>query len=117
MLRGVALSATQDGRAVALRARGLRVRPVLLALALNAAAIAAFGVYLSTGGAQVAVPAARACGLGDTPTMLADKDTIIVPKKSTIDLAARFEVPGTWMYHCHILEHAENGMMGMLEAK
>lgn len=49
------------------------VRPALLALALNAAAIAAFGVYLCTGGARVAVPAARACGLGDTPTMLANK--------------------------------------------
>jgi hypothetical protein len=23
--------------------------------------------------------------------------------------------PGTWMFHCHILEHAERGMMGMLE--
>jgi FtsP/CotA-like multicopper oxidase with cupredoxin domain len=20
--------------------------------------------------------------------------------------------PGHWMYHCHILEHAEDGMMG-----
>jgi FtsP/CotA-like multicopper oxidase with cupredoxin domain len=20
--------------------------------------------------------------------------------------------PGDWMYHCHILEHAESGMMG-----
>jgi FtsP/CotA-like multicopper oxidase with cupredoxin domain len=23
--------------------------------------------------------------------------------------------PGTWMFHCHILEHAEHGMMGELE--
>ncbi len=23
--------------------------------------------------------------------------------------------PGTWMFHCHILDHAEVGMMGMLE--
>jgi FtsP/CotA-like multicopper oxidase with cupredoxin domain len=56
-------------------------------------------------------------GVAIDPARLADKDTIIVPKKSTIDLAAPFEIPGTWMYHCHILEHAENGMMGMLEAK
>ena len=72
-MRGVALRATQDVRAVSLRARRMMVRPVLLALALNTAAVVAFGVYLSTGGEQVAVPAARACGLGDTPTMLADK--------------------------------------------
>jgi FtsP/CotA-like multicopper oxidase with cupredoxin domain len=24
------------------------------------------------------------------------------------------ERPGTWMFHCHILDHAEAGMMGML---
>ncbi|MCK6586366.1 MAG: multicopper oxidase domain-containing protein [Polyangiaceae bacterium] len=23
--------------------------------------------------------------------------------------------PGMWMFHCHILEHAERGMMGELE--
>jgi len=22
---------------------------------------------------------------------------------------------GKWLYHCHILEHAENGMMGELD--
>jgi FtsP/CotA-like multicopper oxidase with cupredoxin domain len=22
---------------------------------------------------------------------------------------------GTWMYHCHILDHADGGMMGVLE--
>jgi FtsP/CotA-like multicopper oxidase with cupredoxin domain len=22
---------------------------------------------------------------------------------------------GSWMYHCHILDHADGGMMGMLE--
>ena len=56
-------------------------------------------------------------GVATAPERLANKDTIIVPQKSTIDLAARFEIPGTWMYHCHILEHAENGMMGMIDAK
>jgi FtsP/CotA-like multicopper oxidase with cupredoxin domain len=56
-------------------------------------------------------------GVATAANRLANKDTIIVPQKSTIDLAARFEIPGTWMYHCHILEHAENGMMGMIDAK
>lgn len=42
------------------------------------------------------------------------KDTVNVPTKSTIRYAVRFDSPGMWMYHCHILEHAERGMMGEL---
>jgi len=34
---------------------------------------------------------------------------------STLKLAARFDEPGGWMYHCHILEHAEGGMMGEID--
>lgn len=45
------------------------------------------------------------------------KDTVIVPKKSSIKLVARFDEPGSWMYHCHILEHAENGMAGEIHVK
>lgn len=43
---------------------------------------------------------------------LANKDTVIVPRMSTLRLVSRFEEPGRWMYHCHIFEHAEGGMMG-----
>jgi FtsP/CotA-like multicopper oxidase with cupredoxin domain len=43
------------------------------------------------------------------------KDTVNVPQKTTVEFAVRFEAPGRWMYHCHILEHAERGMMGELE--
>jgi FtsP/CotA-like multicopper oxidase with cupredoxin domain len=43
------------------------------------------------------------------------KDTVNVPAKTTLRLAVRFEgFPGLWMYHCHILEHGERGMMGEL---
>lgn len=43
------------------------------------------------------------------------KDTIDVPKRETRNLAVRFDDrPGNWMFHCHILDHAELGMMGML---
>ena len=42
------------------------------------------------------------------------KDTVNVPTKSKIRYAVRFDSPGMWMYHCHILEHAERGMMGEL---
>ena len=48
-----------------------------------------------------------------TPTAsLANRDTVIVPQMTTLKLSARFDEPGGWMYHCHILEHAEGGMMG-----
>lgn len=43
---------------------------------------------------------------------LANKDSVIVPQMSTLRFVARFDEPGGWMYHCHILEHAEGGMMG-----
>jgi FtsP/CotA-like multicopper oxidase with cupredoxin domain len=42
------------------------------------------------------------------------KDTVNVPQLKTVRVAVRFDAPGRWMYHCHILEHAERGMMGEL---
>jgi FtsP/CotA-like multicopper oxidase with cupredoxin domain len=43
------------------------------------------------------------------------KDTVNVPAKSSLDIAVAFdERPGMWMFHCHILDHAEAGMMGHL---
>ena len=43
------------------------------------------------------------------------KDTVSVPSKSEMKIAVKFdERPGMWMYHCHILEHADAGMMGHL---
>jgi bilirubin oxidase len=44
------------------------------------------------------------------------KDSVNVPKHSKIRLVVRFEnFPGRWMYHCHILDHEDMGMMGILE--
>ena len=44
------------------------------------------------------------------------KDTINIPALATVDLmldfGARDGAVGDWLYHCHILEHAEGGMMG-----
>lgn len=46
------------------------------------------------------------------------KDTINVPKHQTVRLAVRFEdYPGLWMFHCHILDHEDAGMMGVLQVK
>lgn len=53
---------------------------------------------------------------GGNPTApLGWKDTVNVPQLKTVRFAVRFGAPGRWMYHCHILEHAERGMMGELE--
>jgi FtsP/CotA-like multicopper oxidase with cupredoxin domain len=52
---------------------------------------------------------------GVPPTHLGSKDTLNIPKKSTARLAIRYGESGRWMFHCHILEHAERGMMGELE--
>jgi FtsP/CotA-like multicopper oxidase with cupredoxin domain len=43
------------------------------------------------------------------------KDTVNVAVGEELRIAIDFdERPGTWMYHCHILDHAEVGMMGQL---
>jgi FtsP/CotA-like multicopper oxidase with cupredoxin domain len=39
------------------------------------------------------------------------KDTVLVPGQSTVVIRAILDNPGRWMAHCHILEHAELGMM------
>jgi FtsP/CotA-like multicopper oxidase with cupredoxin domain len=51
---------------------------------------------------------------GRMPEHLGWKDTVNVPQKQTLRFAVRYGDPGRWMYHCHILEHAERGMMAEL---
>lgn len=44
------------------------------------------------------------------------KDTVNVRNHSSMRLAVYFDNrPGLWMFHCHILDHAEVGMMADLE--
>ena len=46
------------------------------------------------------------------------KDTVNVPKRASVRFLVRYnDHPGKWMYHCHILEHEDQGMMGILEVK
>jgi FtsP/CotA-like multicopper oxidase with cupredoxin domain len=41
------------------------------------------------------------------------RDTADVPAKGKMSLAIRWDDrPGMWMFHCHILDHADAGMMG-----
>lgn len=42
------------------------------------------------------------------------KDTVDVPFGTEVKLAVQFDRAGMWMYHCHILDHADVGMMGHL---
>jgi FtsP/CotA-like multicopper oxidase with cupredoxin domain len=42
-------------------------------------------------------------------------DTLNVPREDTVAFAVKYEDrPGMWMFHCHILDHADAGMMGMI---
>ena len=50
---------------------------------------------------------------GEPPAFLSWEDTVNVPPKSRVRIAwLPDDRPGEWMYHCHILEHHEAGMMG-----
>ncbi|MES2859222.1 MAG: multicopper oxidase family protein [Pseudomonadota bacterium] len=46
------------------------------------------------------------------------KDTVNVPKHQTVRFIVRYDnYPGMWMFHCHILDHEDHGMMGVLEVR
>jgi FtsP/CotA-like multicopper oxidase with cupredoxin domain len=52
---------------------------------------------------------------GVVPALREWRDTVNVPVNATVRLAVHFdERPGMWMFHCHILDHADAGMMGMV---
>ena len=43
------------------------------------------------------------------------RDTVLIHAHETIDLGIVPLDEGEWMMHCHILEHAEAGMMSLLD--
>jgi len=46
------------------------------------------------------------------------EDTINVPGFESARFIVRYDnYPGLWMFHCHILDHEDQGMMGVLEVK
>jgi FtsP/CotA-like multicopper oxidase with cupredoxin domain len=46
------------------------------------------------------------------------KDTVNVPKRQVVRFIVRYDnYPGKWMFHCHILDHEDHGMMGVLEVR
>jgi FtsP/CotA-like multicopper oxidase with cupredoxin domain len=51
-------------------------------------------------------------GHGQPVHPLVWKDTMNVPFEETRQFIVRFEDrPGNWMFHCHVLDHAEGGLM------
>jgi len=52
------------------------------------------------------------------PTDSGWKDTVLVQPNETVRIVGRFDPNinvGTYMYHCHILEHEDKGMMGVFK--
>jgi len=54
---------------------------------------------------------------GVAPAQRGWKDTVNIPQHATLRFAVHYGTAGRWLYHCHILEHAERGMMGVLELR
>ena len=45
------------------------------------------------------------------------RDTVLLKAKETVEVGTVPLEEGSWMMHCHILEHAESGMMTLLEVR
>ncbi len=44
------------------------------------------------------------------------RDVVNVPRHETVRFIVRYDdFPGKWMFHCHILDHEDHGMMGILQ--
>jgi FtsP/CotA-like multicopper oxidase with cupredoxin domain len=44
------------------------------------------------------------------------KDTVLIAPGETVRIISRFlDYTGIYMYHCHLLEHEDDGMMGQFE--
>jgi len=42
------------------------------------------------------------------------RDTVLVGRHETVEIALVADNPGDWMFHCHTLLHQEGGMMGVI---
>jgi len=42
------------------------------------------------------------------------RDTVLVPARESADLAFVADHPGDWMFHCHVTDHQEAGMMAVI---
>jgi FtsP/CotA-like multicopper oxidase with cupredoxin domain len=42
------------------------------------------------------------------------RDTVLVPPRETAEIAFVADNPGDWMFHCHVTDHQEAGMMSVI---
>lgn len=42
------------------------------------------------------------------------QDTVLIAPRESVEVAFVAASPGDWMFHCHVLEHAAAGMMGVV---
>ena len=42
------------------------------------------------------------------------RDTVLIPPRERADIAFVADNPGDWMFHCHILDHQDGGMMAVI---
>jgi bilirubin oxidase len=68
-------------------------------------------------GTQFQVVARNEDGKWRAELFLAWRDTVNVPANQAVRIRLRQELPGLRMFHCHILEHEEQGMMGQFEVR
>ena len=66
-------------------------------------------------GTQFQIVAREKNGTRVATPFLAWKDTVNITAKETVRIKVRHSMPGLRMYHCHILEHEDQGMMGTLD--
>jgi len=46
------------------------------------------------------------------------KDTVNVPRHSVVRFIVHYnDHPGEWMFHCHVLDNEDHGMMGILAVR
>ncbi len=66
-------------------------------------------------GTQFQVISRSSNGVPATETFIAWRDTVNVPPNTSVSFLVRQDSLGKRMYHCHILEHEDQGMMGILD--
>lgn len=42
------------------------------------------------------------------------QDTVLMAPRENVEIAFVADNPGSWMFHCHVLEHMAGGMMGVI---
>ena len=68
-------------------------------------------------GAQFQIVSSERHGQIRPPAYRTWKDTVNVARGEIVRLLLRQDFPGLRMYHCHVLEHEQLGMMGMIDVR